>query len=119
MSEPTNDLTPCFRVYKYILNATGRTVLNLPIGAKVLDVAFQKGSDGWADDGALCLWALVDDNPNVERINRPFLSVVTGADIPGYAHFEYIGTARMTTGDPVLPEFVVHVFEVYDQQWAN
>ena len=81
-------------IWKFTLSAGARTILEMPIGAQVLDIQFQGQS--------LQLWALVD--PDAKRERREFLIYGTGHPIAGYAG-TYIATVQM-------PPFVWHVFDL-------
>lgn len=83
-------------VFKYTLPLTGKCSLSMPDGAKVLSVQNQRE--------ALTLWALVDEG--AVRVQRDFMSVMTGAISP-LSHLQpFIGTVQFDGGN-----FVVHVFE--------
>jgi hypothetical protein len=93
------------RVFKYELNLYGLTTLYLPLGADLLDVSFQ--------GERLVMWALVVDEDERPTKAREFFAAMTAQQIPTIGdELFYRGTAQMETGDPTLPQFVVHVFEV-------
>jgi hypothetical protein len=82
-------------IWKYTLDLEAGWWLDMPRGAKVLNVA--------GVDGEICLWALVD--PAEEKGTRYFWIYGTGHPIsPGATHTNYLGTA-------VLEPYVWHVFE--------
>lgn len=83
-------------VYKYVINPDV-SALELPRGAKILSVAFQR------DD--FCMWAKVDTEAEIET--RAFRVFGTGHDIPRNMgiNYRFVGTAHMDNG------LVFHAFE--------
>lgn len=84
------------QIWKYDIK-TLETVHNLPIGAKFLSLAEQKGK--------ICLWFMVDENNYMEQ--RVFAIFNTGQLIPSHVKMEYLGTVLV-----VGRSLVWHVFEV-------
>lgn len=85
-----------YSIWKYPLNTSGATELQMPAGAKVLSMQLQGGTP--------TLWALVD--PTAPEVARSFHIVGTDWEFefnPG----NYVGTFQMAGGT-----FVFHVFEV-------
>lgn len=85
-----------FSIWKYPLNTSGATELQMPAGAKVLSMQLQGGTP--------TLWAKVDTTAPL--VERAFHVIGTGWEFdfnPG----EFIGTFQMAGGT-----FVFHVFEV-------
>ena len=83
------------RIWKYQLEITGLTFLDIPKGAEFLSMQVQNGLP--------CMWFLVENEQERER--RVFVVKTTGAELwedPGVQR--YIGTFQ--TGG-----FVGHVFE--------
>lgn len=83
-------------VFKYEVSPVGMGI-ELPIGAEVLSVAFQRDK--------LCLWAKVDTEAKTET--RSFGAFGTGHEIfdEKVINHKFIGTAHMDNG------LVFHVFE--------
>lgn len=89
-------------IYKYTLDANN-TVLEMPMGAKVLSVASQ------GDD--LCLWAKVDTEDPIEQ--RTFEVYGTGHPMPDDdEHLQFLGTALMHGGSLVWHVFQNKHFEI-------
>lgn len=82
------------KIYKYTLHEHGKSLLPLPVGAKILHVADQQG--------AVQLWAEVPPGERLE--SRTFHVAYTGGEAPDGA---YIGTAITPGGN-----IVRHVYEV-------
>lgn len=80
-------------IWKYPLDASGRTEVEMPGGAKVVEVAMQHGR--------FTLWAVVA--PAVAMHKRVFYIAGTGHPIPEQAH-THLGTVH-------VDGFVFHVFE--------
>jgi hypothetical protein len=80
-------------IWKYPLSA-GRTIIEMPAGAKVLCCQ--------AQGGAPCLWALV--NTEYAPSRRVFHTYGTGFDVP--PDLTYVGTFQLSAG-----ALVFHVFE--------
>lgn len=81
------------RVWKFPLGRSDVAEVDMPGGAKVIEVAWQSGT--------FTLWAMVvPDKPPQRRV---FYIVGTGSDIPADAH-THLGTVH--TGG-----FVFHIFE--------
>jgi hypothetical protein len=83
------------RIWKYTLR-TKRSVIEMPAGAKLLDVQMQHG--------ACCLWALIDETAPME--SRTIALYDTGELLPDEPG-NYIATVQMHGG--VL---VSHAFEL-------
>lgn len=84
------------RIWKWQLDVTDEQVVQMPAGAKLLDVQMQ--------GGACCLWALCDENAPKEQ--RRIAIYGTGnlmPDEPG----EHIATFQMHGGS-----LVFHAFEL-------
>jgi hypothetical protein len=83
-------------VHKYTLNGE-MTVLNMPVGAKILTVREQRGS--------ACIWALVD----LTKASQPrtFVMYGTGYPMPDPAGLQFVDSVMFFGGD-----IVFHVFEV-------
>lgn len=85
-------------IWKYKLLLNGSQFIEIPIGAKILDVQIQNYE--------VCLWALV--NPKLEKEKRCFEIFGTGHDIcsdMGTSR-EYVGTFQLRDG-----ALVFHLFE--------
>ena len=89
-------------VYKYKLQTTNYTRLELPMGAKLLHVAAQAVPGG---DDAICLWALVD--PTAKTESKIFRVAGTGHPIENEERWRFIGTVFLFGGD-----LVFHIFEL-------
>ena len=83
-------------VWKYSLTKE-RTMLNMPVGADVLDVQEQLG--------VIQLWALV--NPEYAKEFRNFLVVGTGQPISTKFDLKHVSTILLQGGT-----LVYHVFEI-------
>lgn len=86
-------------VYKYQLNASQATRLELPVGATPLRVDIQSGS--------YCLWAMVD--PDAETETRTFEIFGTGHPMPDFER-RFINTFLVNGGS-----YVFHAFERIEQ----
>ena len=87
-------------IHKYRLEITGRQIVLMPEGAKVLHVGVQRFD--------LCLWAQHrQDRPATER---HFAICGTGHELPRLETRTYIGTV-------VTEPFVWHVFELSEKDW--
>ena len=85
------------KVYRYTLDhPSGSTTIAMPEGAEVLKVARRQCG--------ICIWALVDPNPEAVLTLRTFNVYGTGWDIPTNPR-EYLDT--VFDGD-----LVWHIFEV-------
>lgn len=87
------------RIWKYKLKITDRQSIDMPKGAKVLDVQMQGDT--------CCLWALCDEEK--ESIDTETIRIViygTGNPIPDEPG-EYISTFQVHGG-----KFVFHAFEL-------
>jgi hypothetical protein len=84
------------QIWKYEIK-TMETTHNLPMGAKFLSLAEQKGK--------VCLWFLVDENNHMEQ--RLFALFGTEELIPSFVKMEYLGMVLVEGG-----RVVWHVFEV-------
>ena len=85
-------------IYKFVLEPITLNKIDMPIGAEILSVAFQRDN--------FCMWAKVDTEATVfPRIFRVF---GTGYEIPmgEEEHLEFVGTAHMDNG------LVFHAFEL-------
>lgn len=80
-------------IYKYKLNHT--QIARIPKGAEILKLAIQ--------NEYLCLWALVDDQKDIEL--RTFHIFATGYEIDPSLNLNYIDTFFTEDG------LVFHVFE--------
>lgn len=83
-------------IWKYELATIGDSIIELPDGADVLQVANQRER--------LTLWARVDASRPVRK--RRFVSLVTGGDASDVARANYIGTVQLSDG-----YLVAHVFD--------
>ncbi len=81
------------KIFKYPLRIDAQQELDLPVGARVLTVQLQ--------DGKPCLWALVDEDAEVETITIEMI----GTGHPVYDPGKYLGTVQMEQG-----KLVLHVF---------
>ena len=82
-------------IWKYELETTDTQEVNIPLGAKILDVQVQHGKP--------CLWALVDTD---RRLRKTIISTYgTGHNVDRTIAKIYIGTYQLSNGD-----FVFHVF---------
>lgn len=84
------------RIYKYNLPLDVTFAIDMPAGARILDVQPQ-GS-------FISLWAIVDID-QTEIVTRSFQLVGTGHPIPMEHASEHIGTCQ-------LGDYVWHVFEL-------
>ena len=80
-------------IYKYVLSLVENPALDMPRGARVLDVQIQNNE--------ICLWAIVESTEKLET--RKFFIAGTGNPVPQGAG-DYIGTVQQD-------RFVWHVFE--------
>ena len=85
-------------IWKYTLSIGGRETHMMPSGAQALTVQMQ--------DGAPCVWALVD--PNAPKAARTFYIFGTGHGIDMPDELRYIGTFQPNEGGSPL---VFHLFE--------
>ena len=100
------------RIYKYLIPRESPFILELPKGAKILDVQFQgfvaqrgpPGSKGRQID-EIVMWALVD--PDAKVVTRHFLSVTTGWELEDEHedYHRYIKTVQRPDG------LVLHIYE--------
>ncbi len=86
-------------IYKYYLKLAGSTVIELPIGSRILSVGNQRGD--------ICIWAEVDTvspytgkEPITEDIK--FYVIGTGESVPD--NLKYLGTV-------IIEPFVWHVYQ--------
>lgn len=87
------------RVWKFPLQATDEQEVFLPQGAELLSVAFQGDN--------LCMWALINDDPDVPRHRRVIDIAGTGHPLEdGSIRHAFVGTAFHPT-----MSLVFHVFE--------
>jgi hypothetical protein len=100
-------------VWKYELAfRAGWQTIELPIGAKILDVAFQ------GDPFLLHLWALVDPTTDSKE-ERSFAIYGTGHELEAGVAVEHVATAHHsvmtgwhgTWADPLAGAYVWHLFE--------
>jgi len=87
------------KIFKYKLTDTYEQRVDLPKGARILDVAMQYG--------VVTLWALVDDTVELEP--RDILSIGTGHSMPeavAIDQFKHIKTLVLHQGVGVLHIFV-------------
>lgn len=73
------------KVYKYPINLSHGTTIELPMGSKILTA----GED---PNGQICVWALVDEL-SMARTMVNVVIVGTGHTIP-WSHTNYIGTFK-------------------------
>ena len=90
------------KVFKYRLHITDILYIDMPKGAKMLDVQMQ--------NGYVCLWALCDEN-NAQQ-ERQIAIYGTGHPMPDYPG-EYVATFQMDDG-----ALVFHVFDMGLRQAA-
>ncbi len=84
-------------IYKYPLSIGTKNVIEMPIGAKILDLQTQNGTPG--------IWAMVDSGN--QKVQRIFEIYGTGHMIDGPTDKDYVGTFQVSNG-----AFVFHVFEL-------
>jgi hypothetical protein len=83
-------------IWKYKLNKTDKTQLEMPAGAEVLCFQIQRGEP--------VIWALVDDE--APKVVRYFWLYPTGATMhPDTTKRSYIGTCQVLGGDLVFHLF--------------
>jgi hypothetical protein len=82
------------KIFKYELPAKDRSIIELPVGAMILDCQVQSQS--------VMLWAIVD--PDAEKEKRTFEFVVTGGEVTMQPR-EYVATVQ-------YGRYVFHIFEV-------
>jgi hypothetical protein len=82
------------QIWKYHFTIEDATVLEMPRGAKILEVG--------ANLGKATLWALVD--PSADRVSRTIRVRGTGHPIAEELEPLYVGTVLM-------PPFVWHIFD--------
>lgn len=83
-------------IRRHKLAAQGETTLRLPVGSFINRVAFQNSE--------LCLWvAGFYDWPEDGFIEKTFVSLLTGAEVPPAT--EFVGAAESPAGP------VVHIYE--------
>lgn len=89
------------KIFKYKLQVTSKQTIEMPVGAEILSVQFQRQD--------LFVWALVD--PDAEKEGRVFDIFGTGEDVPAVdapgASRKHLATLQVQNGS-----FVCHVFEV-------
>lgn len=87
-------------VYKYELPILTESEVEMPIGACPFLAQMQ--------DGKLCVWAVVSDNPDVATVKKKFILLKTGhpCDIR-VTKLKYLGTGVLTFG----MDLGIHVFE--------
>ena len=84
-------------VYEYTLELLDSTIIDLPVQAKILSVAFQGEQ--------LCLWAEVDPSYDLKE-SRHIEVFDTGHPMPYYRYYERQFISTVFTG-----QLVFHVFE--------
>lgn len=82
-------------IHKYQLQITDRQVIQMPVGAEILSVQWQRNQ--------LCAWALVE---KYETVHAPRVLHVVGTGHPVADGLEFLGTIQTHGGD-----LVWHVFE--------
>ena len=85
------------RIFKYELEVTDEQQLLLPEHARILSVQ--------AQNGRLCMWALVNDGALTNR-RRTFRVIGTGHTVPDNDSLTFLGTVQLRGG-----ALVFHVFE--------
>lgn len=91
-------------IYKYNLKLDNTQIIEMPRGAKILDIQF-KTADRFLQ-GELTMWAMVNTNKEIEE--RIFKLFGTGFEInyEGDKSLIYLSTVQFNNA------FDVHVFEV-------
>lgn len=85
------------KIYKYTLNNTDEQTLELPFGAKILDVQVQNCT--------VCMWCLVTETNSPNK--REFVLYGTGRKIrEDMDQLEYVATYQLAQG-----ALVFHLFE--------
>lgn len=85
-------------IWKYELEVTDIQTIRLPLGAKIISVAEQRGR--------LCLWAIVNlDNVHPDSGELVEIAIVGTGNPVDTSGLKFIGTV-------VMNPFVWHVFEV-------
>lgn len=99
-------------VWKFALEVKDRQRIALPVGAKALSVAEQRGT--------LCLWALVDPD---ERLTEPRAVCIVGTgheiDEADTANTEFIGSVLMLGGNLVFHVFVAAAERFFVEEKAE
>jgi len=85
------------KIYKYTLIVADEQVVDLPAGARLLDVQDQHGQPR--------LWAIVD--PGARLVERKLAMRGTGHDATGLEDAPHVGTFQMRDG-----LLVFHVFDL-------
>jgi hypothetical protein len=83
------------RVFKYTLKMEQRQTVSMPADSTLLSVQVQRG--------VVCIWAIVNPDPELDEVPRSFEIVGTGHEVPSPSKF--IGTVQ-------IGEFVWHIFEI-------
>lgn len=83
-------------IWKFSIPQTDTFRLDLPSGARFLDVQVQHGAPQ--------AWFLLD--PDAEKEARRFVLVGTGHPVPEQEKLKHLGTFQLFTG-----ELIVHLFE--------
>lgn len=83
------------RIWKYPIELADFVIIEMPEGAEILTAQMQYGK--------LCLWALVDCEPELPKLNREIEIIGTGNSIIE-APRRYIATVQQDI-------FVWHIFE--------
>lgn len=88
------------KVYKYPIDITDLQSIKMPKDSEILSAQVQGKSEG------LCIWALVDPNPEIKIEQRIIKIAGTGHDIRE-TDLKFIDTFQIFNGKGVF-----HVFEV-------
>lgn len=78
-------------IWKSELGLTGNAVIQMPVGAELLDVQTQSGMP--------CLWFKCE--PNLDKESRAFSYYGTGHNLPDNEG-EYVGTFQMANGEMIF-----------------
>ncbi len=81
-------------IWKFEVRLTSRSVVKMPIGAKILKCDMQNGS--------ICVWALV--NTSNDMVNREF-------EVYGTGHPVYDGIEEHYLNTVIDGDYVWHVFD--------
>lgn len=85
-------------IYKFPILTTDEQEIHMPAGADILCVQVQ--------NGAPCLWALCDTNPELEKTARIIIIFGTGHAFAASLKLTYIGTYQLANG-----ALIWHTFE--------
>lgn len=86
-------------IWSYTLTVDDATLLVVPEGARVLSVGQEQGN--------IRMWMLVDKDQPV-KVDRTFLAVGTGFELPVNRRTDYLGTVPGLTDG-----LVCHIFELF------